>query len=71
MDSHIGPQVGSCAKFQLDWLIGGQARECDAGCCRQTMPPFENSANSGPASLVPVPELSNLFTIDGCYQLSL
>ena len=30
LDSHIGPKVGLCAKFQFDWLIGGLARECDA-----------------------------------------
>ena len=29
LDSHIGPKVGSCAKFQLDWVIGSRARECD------------------------------------------
>ena len=29
MDSHISPKVGLCAEFQLDWFIGGCARECD------------------------------------------
>ena len=56
LGSYIGPKVGLCAKFQLDWLIGDCARECDG----QT-PPCENRANSGTASLVPGPELSNLW----------
>ena len=76
MDSHIGPKVGLCAKFPLDWLIGGHARECDITGWPWT-PPCENRANSGPASLVPVPELSNytklfslLFADDTTFQLS-
>ena len=30
LDFHIGSKVGLCAMFQLDWLIWGRARECDA-----------------------------------------
>ena len=30
-DFHIPPKVNTCAKFQLCRLLGGLARECDAG----------------------------------------
>ena len=59
MNFHIGPKVGLCDKFQLDWFAGGLARECDANRM-DGQTPGENSANSGPAGLVPGPELSNI-----------
>ena len=60
LDSHIGPKVGFFAKFQLDWLTGSRATECDGQLGGQTtgQTPGEYSANSGPARLVPGPELS-------------
>ena len=61
MDSHIGPKVGLCAEFQLDWFIGGCARECDGQPDGQT--PGENSANYSPAQLVLGSELSNQLEI--------
>ena len=56
-DFHIPPKANTCAKFELCRLLGGLARECDGRTDGRT--PGEYSANSGPARLVPGPELSN------------
>ena len=62
---HLLPKCDVCAKFELCRLLGGPARECDATPHRQTeartdrRTPGEYSANSGPAGLMPGPELSN------------
>ena len=61
-DFHLPPYADTVAKFQLSRLLGGPARECDAAQTdRKTdrRTPDENSANSGPAWLVPGPELTN------------
>ena len=54
---HLLTKCDVCAKFELCRLLGGPARESDARTDAQT--PGEYIANSGPAGLVPVPELSN------------
>ena len=59
-DFHLPPKADTCAKFQLSRLPGVQLESVtDRRTDRQThaQMPGENSANSGPARLVP--ELSN------------
>ena len=60
-DFHLPPKANTCVKFQLSRLLGGLARECDGRTDARTdgRTPGEYSANSGPAGLVPGPELSN------------
>ena len=66
-DFHLLSKVDTCGKFQLSRLLWDPARECDVHTYRQTdrqmyaQTPGENSANSGPAGLVPGPELSKIY----------
>ena len=63
-DFHLLPKAKTCTKFQLSRLLGGLAREYDGRTYARTYArthvrtPGENSANSGPAGLVPRPEFS-------------
>ena len=64
---YLLPKCDVSAKFELWSLLGGPARECDIHTHAQTdaqtdiQTPGEYWANSGPASLVPGPELSNYY----------
>ena len=35
LNAYISPNISLCAEFQLDWFIGGQARECNRPPDRQ------------------------------------